>query len=724
MIRRVPATMTLLLLAAVALVAMGPASGSSELASFEEHVKLGRRHLQEFEFGSALASFELVVEAYDRRELDLETPGARRLLTLAYEGMAEAHLGIGNADAAAGHFSDALAVHPAYEPDRDRHSPKLIDIFDQVRESRIGYLDVNVRPFGATVEINGKPAGETPLLSVPWPEGMLSIRVEHPGRASLVSRIHLEAGGRLSLEEELTANARTVSFVTAPTGVTIFVDGREAGMTMGPGSPALARENGLHVDAVSAAIVVENLSPGPHSVRFESNCYVTHEMQLEVVLEPGARRLDVPLVILEPSVATLNIQSSPWDGRVKVDGEDLGRTPVKGLRVCSGRHEVEVVGTPRGRWSAEIELNAGDTRTLEVSLRPTLVFLGLAAGPDVADEMMESARNQMQDAVGRLSRYHRVTPDREEGLGEGRALLPQADGSAPTVDLETVRNAAHRFGADLLLVGQVRIEKLRPVVDLALYSTLHETPDMVHMNLYESEPLERFIASLGERARLEHLWLGVRVAETRVHAHPVVVELYPGSPAAEAGVRVGDQVAAINETSVGSAVEWKEALALLENSGDSQAANTFSLTVMQKTGEQQRFELTAPWAPSIMQPGLPDALYNQRLVDLEYVAAGRGDDYSRGITRLNQAVAFIHFGRYDLALQKSLAQARLPEGQGISQSTVEYLRAWCYSRLGEQYRPEALAAFEGAANDDGATLATHQGPEVAPLAGLHLSGLR
>ena len=111
-------------------------------------------------------------------------------------------------------------------------------------------------------------------------------------------------------------------------------------------------------------------------------------------------------------------------------------------------------------------------------------------------------------------------------------------------------------------------------------------------------------------------------------------------------------------------------------------------------------------------------------MDLEYQAGGRSNDYSRGVVRLNQAMAFIHFGRYDLALQQSLAKARLPEGQGISRGTVEYLRGWCYEQLGPEYHPEAREAFEAAAAADGATLGTHMGPQVAPLAQQHLESLR
>ncbi len=75
-------------------------------------------------------------------------------------------------------------------------------------------------------------------------------------------------------------------------------------------------------------------------------------------------------------------------------------------------------------------------------------------------------------------------------------------------------------------------------------------------------------------------------------------------------------------------------------------------------------------------------------------------------------------------MQKSLAKARLPEGQGISRGTVEYLRAWCYEQLGPEYHPEAREGFQAASAAEGATLGTHMGPLVAPLAKQHLEALQ
>jgi len=717
MSRRSWSTFTLTVLVLL-LAVSGPAAAKQE---FEEHVQLGRRHLREFEFGAALAAFDRVVAASERGQLDLTVPGARRLLTSALEGMAEAHLGIGNPDAAAEQFVAALAVSPAFEPNRERHSPKLIAIFDQVRDRSIGYLDINIHPFGARVEINGAFVGETPLLSIPWPSGTLEIVVEHPGRAAFARRVSLEAGARLSLDEKLPANARSVSFFTAPTDVRILVDGREVAVSQGPGSHEMAVKNNINPAHLSSETVVEYLTPGVHTVSFQRDCFESRDLRIDVQLDSSGEHMRMPVVVLERSTGTLEVDAAPWHGRVLLDGKDHGETPLTLRDVCSGSHEIEVVGMPRGRWSATVDLRAGETERVMAPLRPGLAYLGLASGPDVTNEMLEQARKQVSDAVSRMNRYHRIQPDPAEGLQRAQALLPGQDGLLPQPRVETVRGLAVPLNADLLLLGRVRVERLRPVVDLLLYSTLHGSPDGVTLLLDEAEAMEAFLASMARRPRLEEPWFGLRATGTRTSAHPVVVELYHAGPAMDAGVHVGDLLVALNSKTLGSFAEWTRALERLR-AGDQPSKMPVTLTV-RRDGADEQIHLDISWAPEILGPGQRDVLYNQRLVDLEYEAGRRSDDYSRGVVRLNQAMAFIHFGRYDLALQQSLSKARLPEGQGISRGTVDYLRAWCYEQLGPEYHPEARESFEAAAAQDGATLETHLGPQVAPLANQHLKSL-
>lgn len=693
------------------------------LQEIKQHVQRGRRHLQKFELGEAVAAFQRVVDAQLSGRLDLTVPGARRILTSALEGMAEAHLGLGDRDAAAQQFVAALAVSPAFEPNRERHSSKLIAIFEEARDGNIGYLDVNVRPFGSRVEINGSYVGETPLLSLPWPAGALEISVEHAGHASLTRQIALLAGGRKSLEDRLSPNARSVSFLTTPTDVTILVDGRKMAVTRGPVSQPVAREHHINPAHLSGEIVVEHLAPGSHMVRFERECYRSQEVRIDVIVDPHGDPMQVPLMILERSVGTLAVESTPFSGRVVLDGKERGNTPMTLRDVCSGRHELQVVGTPHGRWSKMVDFEPGKTERLVATLRPVLAYLGLAAGPDVDSDMLQEAQQRMNDAVSQMIHYHRILPDPADGLQRARALLPRADGSAPRTSGDAVREVALPLGADLVLVGLVRVERLRPVVHLLLYSTLHGAPDARTLHPDRLAGLESLVRAMSRPLELEEPWFGMSVVGTRQPGYSVkVVDLYLDGPAAGAGLRVGDGIVALNGKELTSLADWNQALEEMRSADRRQDRMPVKLTV--RRGATDDIHMDVSWAPQVVSPGHADLLYNQQLVDLEFEASSRNDPSSRGIVRLNQAMAYIHFGRYDLALQKALAKAHLRQGMGISSGTVEYLRAWCYEQLGPEYYAEARESFQTASAADGATLETHMGPLVAPLAKQHLEALQ
>ena len=65
-----------------------------------------------------------------------------------------------------------------------------------------------------------------------------------------------------------------------------------------------------------------------------------------------------------------------------------------------------------------------------------------------------------------------------------------------------------------------------------------------------------------------------------------------------------------------------------------------------------------------------------------------------------------------------LAEVSAGAGAGVGEGTVLYYRALALDALGERAR--AAQAFEAAAAVPGATLVTHDGPLLAPLASRRL----
>ena len=91
-------------------------------------------------------------------------------------------------------------------------------------------------------------------------------------------------------------------------------------------------------------------------------------------------------------------------------------------------------------------------------------------------------------------------------------------------------------------------------------------------------------------------------------------------------------------------------------------------------------------------------------------ARGRGD----ATRQLEAGICWILLGDPERALVRYLNEVRAPTGPGIGDGTVLYYRALALEALGERARAAQL--FEAAAEVTGATLVTHDGPLLAPLA--------
>ncbi|MDE3245932.1 MAG: hypothetical protein KGN80_07580, partial [Acidobacteriota bacterium] len=99
--------------------------------------------------------------------------------------------------------------------------------------------------------------------------------------------------------------------------------------------------------------------------------------------------------------------------------------------------------------------------------------------------------------------------------------------------------------------------------------------------------------------------------------------------------------------------------------------------------------------------------------------AAKGDELA--FLKLNQAIALMHFRRYDKALEllreaKVSGAGRAPSLLGLGQGTVDYYTGICLSKLGTVYIPEAIQAFNRAQNFPKSTLFGPDGPLVPPLA--------
>jgi eukaryotic-like serine/threonine-protein kinase len=133
---------------------------------------------------------------------------------------------------------------------------------------------------------------------------------------------------------------------TDPPGATVSVDGKEVGV-----SP----------------LTLADVTPGLRTVRVFHDGYAPTELSLEVAPETALAPLHFSLQAVE---ARGTVTSEPSGAIVTVDGREAGKTPLDGLRLAPGPHDVRVEAAGYRSWRQRVEATAGQAVTLQARLVP------------------------------------------------------------------------------------------------------------------------------------------------------------------------------------------------------------------------------------------------------------------------------------------------------------------------------------------------------------------
>ena len=182
--------------------------------------------------------------------------------------------------------------------------------------SALGELQIRTEPAGATVTVDGRVLGKSPLTAEGLTPGPHTVTVEND-LGPVTQRVTIEAGTTASLVVPMTAprNAPLSGWiaVNAPVDVQLFENRRLLGSS---------QTDRIMVPVGRHELEVVNEALGYRAVK-------------TVNVAPGQTaniRLDLPK-------APMALNAVPW-AEVWVDGERVGETPIGSVQVSIGPHEV------------------------------------------------------------------------------------------------------------------------------------------------------------------------------------------------------------------------------------------------------------------------------------------------------------------------------------------------------------------------------------------------
>lgn len=682
------------------------------------------RGVAEFEGPQQSRSIVVFDEVINR----LETIGARSLpargkdiLAQAYEHRGRAYYGIGLSEKASENFRQLVQLRPDYALSKERVSPKIVELFDSVKRTLVGFIAVSSEPAGAQVTLVS-PSGERTDLGLTdfFPIEVLAaeyaVEVTRPGYRTETRAVSIAAEATETLAVPLERVLASAFLVVEPAGVEVWLDGELRATAAGNLAPELheaARAAGLDPNRAAARIELTNLSLGSHVIELRRRCYAGVKRTIET---PLAQDYALAPIRLEDSLASLKLTSDPPGARILLNGEARGVTPSQIEGICSGKVRVEVKHAA-GKFIKDLVLEKDESVSLDCPIRPTLAFLGVEAESAAALRNVADAEEKIQQNLqARISSLNFIAAPREavdRMLEQERltrqSLLPGA-GTDPDLVRKVTGKLADALEVQGFLLALLPDERLQRTARLHLLAAGSTTAEAVELVFGDGPAYGPLIARIDTVFAAVRPWSGLVTVDTLLHEGVPVLRVVDASPAALAGVKPGELVSGADGQPVKRTADLLAAVAA-KKPGD-----RLVLQLRGAAGSPPRgVELTLAASAREVPLFDPQLLYNKVMMDLRAVVEGYPGSEQAAYAWLNLAICALHFSDYAGAhgyLQK--AQAELPLRPGLSRGTALYYFGLALEKLG--YRPQAIDAYRSAAEAKDATLIDNDGPAVAALA--------
>lgn len=292
------------LLAAVlasALAASAPFEGAAVAQDVKALLAAADKDLKAHKSADALRGYKAAWDASNKSNAD------------ALLGVAAAELALDHVVEAYEAYDDALKSFPTLAAAKKADAEKRLKELD----ARVSLLSVRTPEPGASVSIDGKPAGASPV-TVRVAAGLHKVRVEKDGFAPVERGEDVRGGGRTVIEIALVREAKTGRLVVREKGgrpIHVLVDGKEVGDAPWEGEVA----------------------PGAHEVGARAAGLGAPSQRVEVA---AGQRVEVDLAATAAK-GVVQIATDSGQGDIFVDGEKVGTGVFRG-ELTLGPHKVAV----------------------------------------------------------------------------------------------------------------------------------------------------------------------------------------------------------------------------------------------------------------------------------------------------------------------------------------------------------------------------------------------
>jgi hypothetical protein len=635
----------------------------------------------------------------------------RQLLAQSLAYRAQIQFNFGEDAEAAATMGRLLEVDASYEFDPNLVSPKLLDQFLALRRQKVGQVSFAIDPPDAVVTIDGQPVdGLSAALGVL--AGSHTVAVRRPGHEPMERQLEVEAGKTVNLEIQLARRSAVLRVQSRPTDAEVVLDGNVVGRTAGA---ATDREG------FSAELVVDGVETGYRVLEVRKPGFRTYRAELTL-----DETIDYPMppIVLEPESGKVVLTEFPAGARITVDGQavqpDVPGASRPSLTLAPGQHHVLVAQGSTKMFSTRFDLADRQTVELNVKLRPGLAFLGVLGQDRVgADAVLDAVRRALASEGGRFTVIEPGNAVALPGLDAATLRAADAaDGRAAGIDWPAVQRAAEQATPALLYaVAVLSNDLVAEEATLWVWAAAPgpSRPDRLRLKVGDPAEIERLRAAFDRAVEIKRPYFGALAVNSAAAPHPLLIDVTPESPAAKAGLQVGDLILGVAGTPVQSRAELEARWRAIE------PGETVDVAVSSPAGART-VKLTLGSSPLlVVDPPvdfLPTVAYAQWTLLEE-----RTPKPDLWVVQANIALLLLRGGDVESGVRKLRAAQAPQASHGVGQTTLDYFLGQALLRLGDAYRDTARAALERAAQVPGARLDHNDGAYLQPRARSRLQGL-
>ena len=218
-------------------------------------------------------------------------------------------------------------------------------------------LEITSDPDDAEVYIDDEYVGRTPL-TVTLLSGTHTVVIKKEGYLPYSTTLTLDAGDVRTIHAELKPEIGWIRITSNPSGADVYVDGEYRGDTPG----------------------TYEVHPGTHRIRI----ILDHYFEYSTTVEVAANETRELSVVLRPKPARLTVYSDPPGAEVYVNGDLLGKTPVRDHELAPGRYNIIVLKEGYEPYERNVTLNPDQDYSINAKLEYTMSRLVVKSEPEGA----------------------------------------------------------------------------------------------------------------------------------------------------------------------------------------------------------------------------------------------------------------------------------------------------------------------------------------------------